>query len=175
MNRISPRALSWLVVAAIFVVDFVTKRWVLGSQVRLLEGIDLIDGVIRFTYVRNPGAAFGMLPDARWVLTVVSILAVAGLSYLISRSTTQGLKRIASTMILAGAAGNLVDRLFYDGLVVDFIEFTFFEFPVFNVADMGVSLGAVVLVLSLLFERDADDASGPDDELVTGESDVRVD
>lgn len=174
MNRPSPRTISWLVVIAVFIVDFVTKRWVLASQIRLLEGIDLIDGVIRFTYVRNPGAAFGMLPNARWILTVVSILAVVGLAYLISRQSTHGLKRIASTMILAGAAGNLVDRLFYDGLVVDFIEFTFFEFPVFNVADMGVSLGAVVLVLSLLLERDADDAAICADESVTGESDGRA-
>ena len=174
MNRPSPPTISWLVVAAVFVVDFVTKRWVLASQIQLLEGMDLIDGVIRFTYVRNPGAAFGMLPNARWILTVVSILAVVGLAVLISRHTTHGLKRIASTMILAGAAGNLVDRLFYDGLVVDFIEFTFFEFPVFNVADMGVSLGAVVLVLSLLLERDADDPAIPADEPMTGESDGRA-
>jgi signal peptidase II len=175
MSRPTPTAISWIVVAVIFVVDFVTKRWVLASQTRLLEGIDVIDGIIGFTYVRNPGAAFGMLPNARWILTVVSILAVVGLSWLISRRSTHGLKRIASTMILAGAAGNLVDRLFYDGLVVDFIEFRFFEFPVFNVADMGVSLGAVVLVLSLLLERESDQESAATDELVPGESDGRAD
>lgn len=175
MSRFSPRTISWLVVAVVFVVDFVTKRWVLASQSRLLEGIDVIDGVIGFTYVRNPGAAFGMLPNARWILTIVSILAVIGLSYLISRRSTHGLKRIASTMILAGAAGNLVDRLFYEGLVVDFIEFTFFEFPVFNVADMGVSVGAVVLVLSLLLERDTEEDVAPVEQFAPEESDGRVD
>jgi signal peptidase II len=174
MKRLNPRTVSWVVVAAVFVVDFVTKRWVLANQSKLMEGIDIIDGIIRFTYVRNPGAAFGMLPNARWVLTIVSILAVVGLSYLVSRKSTHGLKRIASTMILAGAAGNLIDRLFYDGLVVDFVEFTFFEFPVFNVADMGVSVGAVVLVLSLLFERDEEAESAPNQELVPGESDGRT-
>jgi signal peptidase II len=174
MKRLSPRTISWLVVAAVFVLDFVTKRWVLASQSLLMEGVEVIEGIIRFTYVRNPGAAFGMLPNARWILTLVSILAVVGLSYLISRRSTQGLKRIASTMILAGAAGNLVDRLFYDGLVVDFVEFTFFEFPVFNVADMGVSVGAIVLVLSLLFEREQEAEIAPAEELVPGESDGRA-
>lgn len=156
MNRLSPRSTSWLVVASIFVVDFVTKRIVLARQDQFLAGIDLIDGLLRFTYVRNAGAAFGMMQGARWILTVVSIAAVIGLSWVISRRQTTGLKRIASTMILAGAAGNLVDRLFYGGLVVDFIEMGYGgrSFPVYNVADMGVSLGAVVLVLSLLLERD---------------------
>jgi signal peptidase II len=171
MNRFSPRTLSWIAVVTIFVVDFVTKRWVLASQSRLLEGIDVIDGIIGFTYVRNPGAAFGMLPNARWILTVVSILAVVGLSWLVSRRSTHGLKRLASTLILAGAAGNLVDRLFYEGLVVDFLEFRFFEFPVFNVADMGVSIGAVVLVLSLLLEREPEPEPAPPEELVPGEAD----
>lgn len=150
------RTLSWLVVAAIFVADFVTKRWVLANQDQLMLGIDLIDGLLRFTYVRNGGAAFGMMQGARWILTAVSLVAVVGLAVLISRPRTHGLKRVASTMILAGAAGNLVDRIFYDGLVVDFIEMGYrgHTFPVYNIADIGVSLGAVVLVLSLILERD---------------------
>ena len=175
MSRIGPRTISWLVVVVVFVVDFITKRWVLANQSRLLEGIDVIDGLIGFTYVRNPGAAFGMLPNARWILTIVSIQAVVGLSYLISRRSTHGLKRIASTMILAGAAGNLVDRLFYDGLVVDFVEFLFFDFPVFNVADMGVSVGAVVLVLSLLLEREKEEAPASVEQLAPEEPDGRLD
>jgi signal peptidase II len=106
----------------------------------------------------------------------VSILAVVGLSILISRRATHGLKRIASTMILAGAAGNLVDRLFYDGLVVDFIEMGLNgkTFPVYNVADIGVSIGAVVLVLSLLLERDEHREPEAADEALPGESDGRL-
>ena len=60
MKLLNPRTVSWVVVAAVFVVDFVTKRWVLANQSKLIEGIDIIDGIIAFTYVRNPGAAFGM-------------------------------------------------------------------------------------------------------------------
>lgn len=164
MNRFSARTISWIVVAMIFVVDFATKRWVLANQDQFLAGIDLIDGLLRFTYVRNAGAAFGMMQGARWILTAVSGVAVVGLSFLISRTTTTGLKRVASTMILAGAAGNLVDRVIYEGLVVDFIEMGFrgHTFPVYNIADIGVSLGAAVLVLSLLIEREP--ASEAEDE-----------
>lgn len=160
MNRFSPRIASWAAFITIFVVDFVTKRWVLAQQLRLMEGIDLIEGYLRFTYVRNAGAAFGMMQGSRWVLTGVSILAVIGLSWLISRPETHGLKRVASTLILAGAAGNLIDRIFYGGLVVDFVEMSYkgHSFPVYNVADMGVSIGAVVLVLSLILERDREAA-----------------
>jgi signal peptidase II len=164
MNRLSTRTISWIVVAMIFVVDFTTKRWVLANQEQFLAGIDLIDGILRFTYVRNAGAAFGMMQGARWILTAVSGVAVVGLSFLISRSTTTGLKRVASTMILAGAAGNLVDRILYDGLVVDFVEMGFrgHTFPVYNVADIGVSVGAAVLVLSLLLDRDPGLEGDPD-------------
>jgi signal peptidase II len=164
MNRLSTRTISWIAVAIIFVVDFTTKRWVLANQEQFLAGIDLIDGILRFTYVRNAGAAFGMMQGARWILTAVSGVAVVGLSFLISRSTTTGLKRVASTMILAGAAGNLVDRILYDGLVVDFVEMGFrgHTFPVYNVADIGVSVGAAVLVLSLLLDREPGLEGDPD-------------
>ena len=161
MNRFSARTISWIVVATIFACDFATKRWVLANQEQFLAGIDLIDGILRFTYVRNAGAAFGMMQGARWIRTTVSAAAVIGLSFLISRSATVGLKRVASTMILAGAAGNLVDRVLYDGLVVDFIEMGFrgHTFPVYNIADIGVSVGAAVLVLSLLIERETADGA----------------
>ena len=97
-----------------------------------------------------------MFQGARWPFVVVSALAVVGLILLLSRTHTFGLRRVAYSLILAGAAGNLVDRIFYDGLVVDFIEMRWREhvFPVYNVADMGVSIGAALLVLSMLREKD---------------------
>lgn len=159
------RLWSFVTVAAIFVVDFVTKRMVLANAEMLRsEGITLIEGILRFTYVRNPGAAFGMLPGQRWIFVAVSALAVVGLAWLLLRPTTVGLKRWAYTLILSGAAGNLVDRIFYDGLVVDFVEMGLQgrTFPVYNVADMGVSIGAALLILSLLREKDEPEQTAPD-------------
>lgn len=157
--RLSARTWSFVAVAAIFVVDFVTKRMVLAhAEFLRSEGVTLIEGLLRFTYVRNPGAAFGMLPGQRWIFVAVSSIAVIGLTYLLLRRSTTGLKRVAYTMILSGAAGNLVDRIFYGGYVVDFVEMGFRgnTFPVYNVADMGVSIGAAVLILALLREGDGD-------------------
>lgn len=153
---LGPRAWSFVAAAAIFVVDFVTKRIVLARQAEFEAGIPLIEGLLRFTYVRNAGAAFGMFPGARWPFVAVSTFAVVLLTWLLLRGHAHGLKRAAYSMILAGAAGNLVDRIFYDGLVVDFIEMGWrgHTFPVYNVADMGVSIGAALLVIALLREKD---------------------
>ena len=147
----------------ILVVDFVTKRIVLAEVDTFMRGIPLIDGILRFTYVRNAGAAFGMLQGARWPFVAVSTIAVVGLFFLLARGKAHGLRRVAYSLILAGAAGNLIDRVFYGGLVVDFIEMRWQEhvFPVYNVADMGVSIGAALLVISMLREKEDPVASAP--------------
>ena len=160
---IGMRTWSFVVAFGIFALDFVTKRIVLANVGEFMAGIPLIDGLLRFTYVRNAGAAFGMFQGARWPFVIVSVLAVILLTWLLLRASTRGIKRVAYTMILAGAAGNLVDRIFYDGLVVDFIEMGWRgkTFPVYNVADMGVSIGAALLVIALLRETDAPAVQAP--------------
>ena len=159
----SARRWSYLLAAAIFVIDFATKRFVLANQELFERGIPLIDGLLRFTYVRNAGAAFGMFQGARWPFVAISTVAVIGLSIVLWRTQTTGVRRYAYAAILAGAAGNLVDRLFYGGLVVDFIEMGWrgHTFPVYNVADMGVSLGAALLVWTMLREKSHSVASAP--------------
>lgn len=148
---------SYSIALGVFLLDFVTKRIVLAEQTSFQAGIPLIEGLLRFTYVRNAGAAFGILQGGRWPFVTVSILAVLGLSYVLSRpGERSSLRSWSYALILGGAAGNLVDRLFYGGKVVDFIEMGWrgHIFPVYNVADMGVSIGATLLVLALLREGD---------------------
>lgn len=154
-----------LVTLAILVADFVTKRIVLANVDTFREGIILIDGYLQFTYVRNAGAAFGMFQGGRWPFVVVSSAATIGLTWALLRGHSVGMRAYAYALILAGAAGNLVDRIFYDGLVVDFILMSWQEhgFPVYNIADMGVSIGAALLILTMLRERDPDEeATGAD-------------
>lgn len=147
---------AFALAAGVLAVDFVTKRLVLANLDSFREGIVLIEGILRFTYVRNAGAAFGMFHGERWPFVIISSLAVVGLSWLLARGHAHGLARWAYGAILGGAAGNLVDRVFYDGLVVDFIEMSWrgSSFPVYNVADMGVSLGAALLVLGMFRGHD---------------------
>lgn len=150
----SSRVWPFGVALVLLIVDFVAKRVVLAHVETFAQGIPLIDGILRFTYVRNSGAAFGLFQGGRWPFVVVSIGAVLLLLLVLARGAAAPLRRTAYALILAGAAGNLVDRIFYGGRVVDFIEMGLrgHTFPVYNVADMGVSIGAALLILAMLLE-----------------------
>jgi signal peptidase II len=164
-------SVSYTIALGLFLLDFATKRIVLGNQEIFSRGIPLLEGLLRFTYVRNAGAAFGILQGGRWPFVVVSILAVLGLSWVLRRGAGRSrLRSVAYAMILGGAAGNLVDRVFYGGKVVDFIEMGWrgHIFPVYNVADMGVSIGAALLILALLREGDRGPESAPEGEAESG-------
>ena len=145
----------WLLAPLVLVLDFVSKRLVLANEAALRGKIQVIGEFARFIYVRNPGSAMGLFPVGRIVLVVVSLLAAAFLVWLY-RSTEPRLKvrRGAMAAILGGALGNLVDRVFYGGLVVDFIDLGVgsHRFYTFNVADIAVTVGGTVLFLCLLLE-----------------------
>ena len=145
----------WLWAPGIFLLDFLTKRLVLAHDQALLAKIQIIGDWLRFIYVRNPGSAMGLFPVGRWVLVSISLLASGFLIYLY-RATDSDLKlrRSALAAILGGAVGNLVDRFFYGGEVVDFIDIGLgtHRFYTFNVADMGVTLGGALLFLCILLE-----------------------
>lgn len=115
--------------------------------------IDVIPGVLRFTYVENKGAAFGMMSGQRWIFILSSIVIIAVLAYAIFRFRHYHvLARISFGLLLGGGIGNMIDRLFL-GYVVDFIDF--YPIPawkwVFNIADCGVTVGCVLLTVYLLF------------------------
>jgi signal peptidase II len=153
---------------ALLAADQYTKR--LAVRILLPEGVKpFIPGLFDFTYVENKGAAFGLLEGGRWVflgLTAV-VLAVIARFYINPPSAKPKLARAAMAAVAAGAIGNAVDR-FRNGFVVDFIHAMFIEFPVFNVADMCIVCGAILLAALALFygeapkRRDAghDDADG---------------
>ena len=138
-------------------IDALTKN----LAVKHLKGEDPIPlwrGVLRFSYVENPGAAWGMLANHRWVFMLFSALAIVVIViYLIRRDPPLSLF-LSLSLILAGGIGNMIDRTFRR-YVVDFIEFypfefpvfnVRFEFPVFNVADCLVVVGSGLLVFWLI-------------------------
>ena len=144
--------LYWLIVIfALVVVDQVTKMF----AVHLLtpgQSVDLIDGVFRFTYVENRGAAFGMLSEHRWVFMIISVVAIALLLvYLWKYTPDSRLACMAICMIIGGGIGNMIDRVKL-GYVIDYLDFC--AFPelwkwVFNVADAFFCVGGGMLVLRL--------------------------
>lgn len=156
MRRLQ-RTEPWLIAAVLLIIDFATKRLVLACADTLrFERVEVLGSLVRFAYVRNPGAAMGLFPVNRWTLVGVSVLASVFLvSLLLKTDDDHRWRRRAMGLILGGALGNLVDRVFYGGLVVDFIDIGIgtSRFYTFNVADIGVTVGGALLFLSLLGEE----------------------
>ncbi len=145
----------WLWAPVVFVVDLFTKRLVLANEATFRAKIKVIGDLARFIYVRNPGSAMGLFPVGPPVLIGISCLASVFIIYLYRTTDPRLRVRLgAMAAILGGALGNLVDRIFYNGLVVDFIDLGVgtHRFYTFNVADIGVSIGGVVLFFCILFE-----------------------
>jgi signal peptidase II len=130
----------------VLILDQITKQffWHLG------QNFDVIDGILRVTLVRNSGAAFGMLQGGRVFLIISSVIASFVIIFLSERMPDEDLaKRVFLGMILGGALGNLVDRI-YPGRVIDFIDMgiSTYRWPVYNFADAAVTVGGVLLILS---------------------------
>jgi signal peptidase II len=148
------RTEAWLAALIILVSDFLTKRLVLAHAESLrFDRIEVLGDFFRIAYVRNPGAAMGLTPLGRWSLVAISVGAAALLIwFLVVTPAGQRWRRLAMGLILGGAIGNLIDRVFYDGLVVDFLDFGIgaARFWTFNIADIGVTCGGALLMLCLL-------------------------
>ena len=142
---------------AIIVSDQVTKSWVL-SAFSLGSLQPVIPGFFDLTLVLNPGAAFGMfsgMPDTqrRIVLASVSLIALLVIGRLLLEDAKRdSVARVALIVVLAGAIGNMIDRLRFDA-VVDFflLYYRDYHFPAFNIADSAISVGVTLLVWRIVF------------------------
>ena len=112
--------------------------------------LEVIPGIVRLTYVQNTGGAFSMFSDKTLILAIISAVAIVVLILLIILAKFNGFGKLSLAFILGGAIGNLIDRLAI-GYVVDMIEPTFITFAVFNVADIFVTIGALFLIIYLIF------------------------
>ena len=142
----------WLLLATIiFIVDQLTKVLVVRSF-GLGERKAVIPGFFDLTLLYNKGAAFSFLANAggwqRWAFTIFGVLAALFILWMLSRHGGQRLFALALSLILGGAVGNVVDRIFR-GQVVDFILMYHdrWFFPAFNVADSAITVGAILLIL----------------------------
>lgn len=138
-----------LVFMAIVIADQLSK-WAIASSLRLHESIAVIPGVFHITYVQNPGAAFGLFAYQQPLFIAVAALMI-GLAIFYRKRIQQEsrLFQWAVTIGIAGALGNLIDRV-RTGYVVDFFDFRMF--PVFNIADIAITTGVVLLIWTTLFD-----------------------
>ncbi|WP_158887270.1 signal peptidase II [Amycolatopsis anabasis] len=148
-----------------FALDLVTKVLVV-SNLEGQEPVRILGGAVYLQLVRNPGAAFGMATGMTWLLAIVAIVVVCAIIWLAGRLRSAGWA-IGLGFVLAGAFGNLIDRLFrapgvLRGHVVDFISVFAPNgdvWPVFNVADSSICVGGVLIVLLSLLGKDYDGSS----------------
>ncbi len=131
-----------LLAALICGLDQFFKLWVKAS-IDIGSTVTVIPHVLGLTQVHNTGMAFSMLSGFTWVLSIVSVAAAAAVCVLILRRNFTKGEKLALAMILGGALGNAVDRIF-QGYVVDMFELLFVKFAVFNLADLFIDGGAVI-------------------------------
>ena len=117
------------------------------------DTVPIIEDVFHFTYVRNEGAAFGILKDQRWVFLVVSTVAIIALSiYLWKNRNGSKLLNLGISFIVGGGIGNMIDRTLL-GYVIDFLDFRLIDFAIFNVADSFVCVGVGLFALAVILEE----------------------
>ena len=144
-------AVALATLAVVVIIDQLSK-WLAVATLPPREAVPVLGDWFRFLLVRNPGAAFSMGTDATIVLAFVQLIAVGVAVFLAFRART-GLSALTIGLIGGGASGNLIDRIFREpggmhGHVVDF--FSFWNFAIFNVADIAITVG-VVLYLAIVF------------------------
>lgn len=141
-----------LLTIGIVILDFITKKIVLKTMA-LGQSIPLWEDVFHITFVKNEGASFGILKGGRWFFVVVTVALVVYLIYYILRNKEKNkLFLLASSFIIGGGIGNLIDRV-VTGKVVDFFDFCLINFAIFNVADCFVVVGAILIIVYFLISE----------------------
>lgn len=144
----------YLIITVVLIfVDQVSKLAALKYLVPV-KTVEIIKNILSFTYVENRGAAFGIMQNSRIFFIIFTVVLLAAITaYTIKKKTNNKLYMISTSLIVAGGIGNLIDRIFR-GFVVDMIEVTFINYPVFNFADICVVIGAILFCAYVLFDKE---------------------
>ncbi|HTY44890.1 MAG TPA: signal peptidase II [Patescibacteria group bacterium] len=139
-------------ILTVLFLDQLTK-FLADKTLALHQSIPIIRGVFHCTLVHNRGAAFGVLKNQTAVFIAAAVVAIFLIYTHLRRQVSQGffMYRVSLCLILAGALGNLIDRIRY-GYVVDFLDFRIW--PVFNIADSAITIGAIILGYSILLRKE---------------------
>ncbi|UOE92909.1 MULTISPECIES: signal peptidase II [Bacillaceae] len=144
----------YVIAVVIILLDQLTK-WIVVTSMEIGQRIPLIENVLYFTSHRNKGAAFGILEGKMWFFYIVTVIVVGFLIYYIEKEGKKSmLFGISLALMLGGAIGNFIDRVFR-GEVVDFIDtFIFtYNFPIFNVADSALVVGVGLMMIKLIYDE----------------------
>ena len=136
----------WLIITILITAADQATKYLVASSMTLGETL-LSLGLFDITYVRNEGAAFSLLSGRMSLLSIISVaFCIAAIIWWLKKKPTHPMLCTAVTLLFAGALGNAIDRI-ARGYVVDFIRTTFIDFPIFNIADIAITVGACLLIL----------------------------
>jgi len=141
-----------VIILILTICDQLLKSWV-ASSIVLGGSKQLIPGIIELTNLRNSGAAWSIFEGQQTFFTIITIVAIIVIGYFIWQYRKNIPMLIGLSLIMAGTIGNFIDRL-RQGDVVDMFETTFINFPIFNIADMCLTLGVIWLIICILKEKD---------------------
>lgn len=153
-----------LFIIAVIALDQIVKYWAV-EKLFPLGTIPLIEDVFHLTYAENTGMAFSMFSGQRWPLVIISSIAIIAIIVMLFKNYFETeLGRWAAYFIIAGAIGNLIDRIRY-GFVVDLFDFRLINFAIFNVADTFVCIGGGLFILYVILllrkeKKDRDSSEG---------------
>lgn len=154
INSVGGIKVEFIIIVLGLILDRITKIWALNVLTKTTE-IPIIKDFFSFSYLENRGAAFGILQNKLIFLSLVTLIITGGVVfYLFKYKPTSKILRISLALIISGAIGNLIDRIWYK-YVVDFIMLHYkdvYYFPTFNVADMLVVIGTMLLVIYMIKE-----------------------
>jgi signal peptidase II len=139
----------WLIAFAVIIGDQLTK-WVIVASIPLGQSIDVIPKVFSLTYIQNTGAGFGILQGQNTIFILVALIAIAVIVFSMKKILEEHHTTWLAALILGGAVGNLIDRIWH-GFVVDFINFH--VWPAFNIADSALVIGVIGLLWMSFTEK----------------------
>lgn len=140
----------YIIIAVVLIAGDQLAKLCVAAKIGAQETVSVIPYILDFVYVKNTGAAFSIFSDMTWLLGALSLIfCIAVAVYIIWKKPTNRLLCAALTLMFAGAFGNAIDRIFR-GYVIDFIRTVFVAFPVFNIADIAITVGAALLILYVI-------------------------
>jgi|SRR5690625_3009702 len=147
--------IRYYILALIVIILDQWTKWLIVQKMELYERIPIIDNFFSITSHRNKGAAWGILQGQMIFFYIITVIVIIGIIYMMQKYSQQSkLLAVALGLILGGAIGNFIDRLFRKE-VVDFLDFIFFtyDFPIFNVADSALTVGVFFFLLATIMDE----------------------
>lgn len=142
----------------VVIIDIISKLLV-SNNLLLSKSVTIIPNFFYLTYAHNYGGAWSIFENNTLAITIISFIVILGISYYVFKNkVTRKIEIIGYSLLLGGAIGNLIDRIIY-GYVIDFLDFYIlgYDFPIFNIADIGIVVGIIFLLISMILEVNNND------------------